>query len=115
FTALAAFFHFAPIILRATKVELWLVWRKLNEPALFHREATLPLNLPPTLAPVFSKQNLLGETIACAVPCVSGRGRRIAPNLFGALDATNEDPRKLTFVGRKRSKPVAQTIDRARM
>ena len=109
--ALAAFFYFAPKILRATKVKLWLVWRKLNEPALFDREATLPLNLPPKLAPVFSKQNSLGETIAWAVPCVSGRGRRIAPNLFGALVATNEEPRKLTFVGRKGSKPVAQTIE----
>jgi hypothetical protein len=109
--ALAAFFYFAPRILRATKVKLWLVWRKLNEPALFHREATLPLNLPPKLGPVFSKQNLLGETIAWALPCVSGRGRRIAPNLFGALVATNEEPRKLTFVGRKGSKPVAQTIE----
>src|SRR5437762_8709287 len=28
--ALAAFFYFAPKILRATKVKLWLVWRKLN-------------------------------------------------------------------------------------
>jgi len=109
--ALAAFFYFAPKILRATKVKLWLVWRKLNEPAFFHREATLPLNLPAKLAPVFSKQNLLGETIAWAVPCVSGRGRRIPPNLFGALVATNEEPRKLTFVGRKGSKPVAQTIE----
>lgn len=109
--ALAAFFYFAPKILRGTKVKLWLVWRKLNEPAFFHREATLPLNLPAKLLPVFSKQNLLGETIAWAVPCVSGRGRRIAPNLFGALVATNEEPRKLTFVARKGSKPVAQMIE----
>jgi hypothetical protein len=109
--ALGAFFYFAPKILRATRVKLWLIWRKLNEPASFHRETTLPLNLPTKLAPIFSKQNLLGETIAWAVPCASGRGRRIAPNLFGALVATNEEPRKLTFVGRKGSKSVAQTIE----
>src|SRR5438046_8666968 len=109
--ALGAFFYFAPKILRGTKVKLWLVWRKLNEPAFFERETTLPLNLPAKLAPVFSKHNSLGETIVWAVPCVSGRGRRIAPNLFGALVATNEEPRKLTFVGRKGSKPVAQTIE----
>src|SRR5689334_4347818 len=109
--ALGAFFYFAPKILRGTQVKLWLIWRKLNEPASFHRETTLPLNLPAKLAPVFSKQNLLGETIAWAVPCASGRGRRIPPNLFGALVATNEEPRKLTFVGRKGSKPVAQTIE----
>ena len=109
--ALGAFFYFAPKILRGTQVKLWLIWRKLNEPASFHRETTLPLNLPAKLAPVFSKQNLLGETIAWAVPCASGRGRRIPPHLFGALVATNEEPRKLTFVGRKGSKPVAQTIE----
>jgi hypothetical protein len=97
--------------LRGAQVKLWLIWRKLNEPASFHRETTLPLNLPAKLAPIFSKQNLLGETIAWAVPCASGRGRRIPPNLFGALVATNEEPRKLTFVGRKGSKPVAQTIE----
>ena len=109
--ALGAFFYFAPKILRGTKVKLWLVWRKLNEPAFFEHETTLPLNLPAKLAPVFSKHNLLGETIVWAVPCVSGRGRRIPPNIFGALVATNEEPRKLTFVGRKGSKPIAQTID----
>jgi len=109
--ALGAFFYFAPKILRGTQVKLWLIWRKLNEPASFHRETTLPLNLPAKLAPIFSKQNHLGETIAWAVPCASGRGRRIPPNLFGALVATNEEPRKLTFVGRKGSKPLAQTIE----
>ena len=108
---LGAFFYFAPKILRGTQVKLWLIWRKLNEPAFFHRETTLPLNLPAKLAPIFSKQNLLGETIAWAVPCASGRGRRIPPNLFGALVATNEEPRKLIFVGRKGSKPVAQAIE----
>ena len=109
--ALGTFFYFAPKILRATRVKLWLVWRKLNEPAFFHRETTLPLNLPAKLAPIFSKQNLLGETIAWAVPCVNGRGRRIPSNIFGALVATNEEPRKITFVGRKGSKPIAQTIE----
>jgi len=109
--ALGAFFYFAPKILRGTQVKLWLIWRKLNEPASFHRETTLPLNLPAKLAPIFSKQNHLGETIAWAVPCASGRGRRIPSHLFGALVATNEEPRKLTFVGRKGSKPLAQTIE----
>ncbi len=54
---------------------------------------------------------MLSETIAWAVPCISGRGRRIAPNLFGALVATNEEPRKLVFVGRKGGRGISQTID----
>jgi hypothetical protein len=109
--AICLFLYFAPKLLRAAKAKLWLIWRKLNEPAALRRDATLPLILPAKLAPVFSKQNILGETIAWALPCVSGRSRRIPPNLFGALVATNEEPRKLTFVARKGAKPIAQTID----
>jgi hypothetical protein len=67
--------------------------------------------LPSRLAPIFSKQNLLGETIAWAVPCISGRGRRIPGNLFGAIVATNEEPHKIVFVGRRNWKPFCQTID----
>jgi hypothetical protein len=43
----------------------------------------------------------LGETIAWTALCISGRGRRIPANLFGALAATNEEPSKIVFVSRK--------------
>ena len=57
------------------------------------------------------RENVLGETIAWAAPCVSGRGRRIPANLFGALVATNEEPRKIIFVARKGGRPFRSTID----
>ena len=66
---------------------------------------------PRALAPIFSKQNVLGETIAWAVPCISGRGRRIPANLFGALVATNEEPHKIVFVAKKSGRGFCQTID----
>ncbi len=44
------------------------------------------------------------------MPCLSGRGRRIPANLFGALVATNEEPRRLVFVARKGS-GLAQNIN----
>ena len=100
--ALGAFFYFAPRIGRAAKVKIWLVWRKLNEPAGARLQPKLPLDLPSSLAPVFSRQNVLGETIAWAVRCVSGGARRIPPNIFGALVATNEEPRKLILCWKKR-------------
>ena len=109
--AIAAFLYFAPKVLRAMKAKIWLALRKLNGPADLSAPVRLPLNLPSRLAAVFSRQNILGETIAWATPCVSGRGRRIPPNLFGALVATNEEPRKLHFVARKNGRPFAQTID----
>ena len=71
----------------------------------------LPLTLPARFASDFSRQNVLGETIAWAAPCISGRGRRIPANLFGALVATNEAPHKLLFVARKTGRPFAQTIE----
>ncbi|MCA1659117.1 MAG: DUF4126 domain-containing protein [Verrucomicrobiaceae bacterium] len=109
--ALAAFLYFAPKILRAMRAKVWLVFKKLNGPADTAAPLTLPINVPSKYADVFSKQNVLGETIAWAVPCVSGRGRRIPPNLFGALVATNEEPRKLVFVARQGTRGFSETID----
>ena len=108
---IGAFFYFAPRILRAMKVKIWLAWRKLNGPADRDVLAKLPQTLPTRLATIFGRENVLGETIAWAVPCVSGRGRRIPANLFGALVATNEEPRKITFVARKGGRPFTRPID----
>ncbi|MEN3368981.1 MAG: hypothetical protein V7609_1124 [Verrucomicrobiota bacterium] len=109
--AIAAFLYFAPKVLRSMKAKIWLALNKLNAAADLRRPSNLPIALPSRLAPIFSKQNLLGETIAWAVPCVSGRGRRIPANLFGALVATNEEPHKIVFVARKNWKAFCQTID----
>ena len=109
--AIAAFLYFAPKVLRTVKAKLWLAFKKLNGPADSSTPTQLPLHLPSRLAAVFGRQNVLGETIAWATPCISGRGRRIPANLFGALVATNEEPRKLHFVARKNGRPFAQTIE----
>ena len=109
--AIAAFLYFAPKVLRAMKSKIWLVLKKLNGPADLSMPVKLPLTLPARFASVFSRQNVLGETIAWAAPCISGRGRRIPANLFGALVATNEEPRKILFVARKSGRPFAQTIE----
>ncbi len=114
---IAAFFYFAPRILRAMKAKIWLAWKKINLPAYCDRGAKLPVALPTRLASVFARENVLGETIAWTARCISGAGRparrrlgrggRISSNLFGALVATNEEPHSLIFVTRK----FARTID----
>lgn len=109
--AIAAFIYFAPKILRAMKARIWLAFKKLNGPADLSMPVKLPLTLSTRLEAVFSRQNVLGETIAWAVSCISGRGHRIPSNLFGALVATNEEPRKLFFVARKSGRPFAKTIE----
>jgi hypothetical protein len=110
-TAIGAFIYFAPKIIRALRAKVWLILKKLNWPAFQSTSAQLPVDLSPGLSAFFNRQNVLGETIAWAVPCISGRGRRIPANLFGALVATNEESRKVTFVGRKGARPFSQTID----
>ncbi len=109
--ALAAFLYFVPKVMRLMRAKIYLTFSKLNFPAQLEPSDRLPIELPTRLAEAFSKQNVLAETIAWAVPCISGRGRRIPPNLFGALVATNEEPQKLVFVARKRGRGFSQTID----
>ena len=108
---IAAFLYFAPKILRAMKAKIWLSWKKLNGPADLSIPVKLPVTLPARFAPVFSRENVLHETIAWATPCISGRGGRLPANLFGALVATNEEPSKLLFVARKSGRPFAKTIE----
>ena len=108
---IATFFYFAPKILRAMKAKIWLAWKKINLPAYSERNARLPVTLPAKLASVFAHENVLGETVAWAARCISGRGRRIPANLFGALVATTEEPRRLIFVARKGGRPFTRTID----
>lgn len=103
---IGAFFYFAPKILRAIKTKIWLAWRKLNGPADRNVPVQLPVTLPARLASVFNHENVLGETIAWTARCISGRGRRIPANLFGALVATREEPRKLLFVTRKFARTI---------
>jgi len=108
--AITAFFYFAPKILRSTKAKMWLAWKKLNGPAYVDVPVKLPIELPSRLVDVFSAQKV-GQATAWAVPCLSGRGRRIPANLFGALVAMNEEPQKLLFIARKSGRPFAQTIE----
>jgi hypothetical protein len=107
--ALVSFIYFAPRIVRAMKAKIWLVFKKLNLPAYSDAPATLPSTLPSNLHAIFAQDNVLNETIAWAVPCLSGRGRRIPANVFGALVATNEEPRKVVFVAGK-GRGFAQTV-----
>ncbi len=111
FIGIAAFFYFAPKIMRAMKAKIWLAWKKLNGPADRGISVSLPGTLPARLASVFAHENVLGETLAWAARCISGRGQRIPTNLFGALVATTEEPRRLIFVACKGGRPFTRTID----
>ncbi len=108
---LSLILFFAPKIFRAVRVKLWLVWKKLNGPAEKEAAAGLPAVLPPRYSSVFSNENLLGETLAWAVPCVARKVRGVPANSSGMLAATNEDSSKLLFMARRgwgaRAQPIS--------
>jgi hypothetical protein len=106
---IAIILFFAPKIFRAVKLKVWLIWKKLNGPADRDTTMTLPTTVPSRYATAFARENLLGETVAWAVPCVSKRLRGIPSNSVGLLIATNEEPAKLIFVARRRG--TLQTIN----
>ncbi|MGH8094384.1 MAG: DUF4126 domain-containing protein [Chthoniobacterales bacterium] len=108
---LSIILYLAPRIFRAVRVKLWLVWKKLNGPAERETSSTLPASLPSRYSTAFARENLLGETIAWAVPCISKRLRGVPANSSGILIATNEDPARLTFVVRKGWRGRAQAIN----
>ena len=109
--AIGAFLYFAPKILRATKAKLWLAWKKLNLPGGIEGTAPLPTVLPPRLVEFFKDKNTAGESIAWAVPCLSGRVPRVPSNVRGALVALNEDPKKIFFLAQRRSRKWFAKID----
>jgi len=108
---IAAFIYFAPKIFRAMKGKVWLTLKKLNGPAFFGGAPQLSPKIPSRYAATFDRENVLKETVAWAASCLSGRGRRIPANLFGTLVATREQPRNITFIGRKSGRPFAQAIE----
>jgi Domain of unknown function (DUF4126) len=107
---LSIILYFAPRIFRAVRLKLWLIWKKLNGPADGGAVLNLPTSLPSRYASAFARENLLGETIAWAVPCIAKKVRGVPANSSGLLVATNEDPAKLLFLARKGWGARGQTI-----
>jgi hypothetical protein len=109
--ALASIFYFAPKIIRAVKVRIFLAWRKLTAPAADKTDAELSTALPADCDILFHRLNLLGEKIEWAAPCISTTSRQIPANLSGYLIATFEETQKLYFVAHNGWGKIAETLD----
>jgi hypothetical protein len=108
---LSIILYLAPKIFRAVRVKLWLIWKKLNRPAESEAAPALPTALPSRYASAFARENLLGETVAWAVPCICKRLRGIPANSSGMLVATNQDPTRLLYLVRRGWGAKAQAIN----
>ncbi len=110
---LLAICYFGPILYRAAKVQLWLVWKKIGSPAGEQPAAELTPSLPAEFDVIFHGANVAGEKIAWTAPCVSGSARGISGNLFGHLIATDEQPAKLWFVAHRGWRKFSIQLDLA--
>ncbi len=110
---IAAILWFAPVLLRAARARVWLVWKKLNSPAASDADTELPTHLPSHHDIIFNRLTVIGERIEWSVPCISGPSRGIPSNLRGYLIATRESPSKLYFVAKRSWRHVDETIDLA--
>lgn len=103
--------YFGPKLFRAVKVNAWLLWKKLTSPAVDQLDSDLSKTLPYELEIASHNANLIGERIIWAVPCICGSARPIPSNLFGYLIATEGDPSRLAFVGKRRWRKATQQFD----
>ncbi len=98
FTALVI--TFAPRLLRGIRAKLWFAWKKLNavpEDAL----ATNPGDrLPSSHELHLRRAHASTAPVRWAVPCLSGGGPRLIPNLRGWLVGLSGEPSGVFFVGR---------------
>jgi len=91
-------FYLLPKIWRSISVHLWMIARKLNRLSTADVDTKLPDQFPARFETSFRCLTGRESTVSWAAPCVSGKGKNLAPNRFGYLIATNEDLNKVYFV-----------------
>jgi hypothetical protein len=99
--SLGALFFFLPRMFRSARARTWLIWRKLTAPAAGDKRVDLSSNLPAEFDMAFSHHTIMQETVAWGAPCLTGPGRQLAPNQFGYLVASREEPKKIHFLAKR--------------
>ena len=108
-------FYFLPKIWRSIYVHFWMIARKLNRLPTAEADSKSPDHLPARFETRFRRLTGREATVSWAAPCVSGKGKNLAPNRFGYLIATNEDLNKIYFVAKSFLGDTSKTmqIDKA--
>lgn len=94
--------YFAPKLLRAIKVHLWLIWKKLGFPARTETGPPLTNTLPADLHLRFHRAHPQAESILWAAHCISSSSGGLPGNRFGYLVATPDDRDTIWFIAKGR-------------
>ncbi len=109
--AFSAAIYCLPGVWRAIRIRIWFIIQKLNQPAELALEEGFPRRLPANHAHLFRRLTGGGRTLAWAVLCVSGKGKRLKRNQFGYLVATEEERQKIYFLVRSRLRATAKPLE----
>lgn len=82
---LAVIWFILPRILRSIRTILWLAWKKLNGPASGQESDEMGTWLPANCELALRRAHATADTVAFAVPCLSGGGPRLPKNRRGWL------------------------------
>ena len=104
---LSTIIYYLPKLYRASKVILWLIWKKLCAPARDADPVVLSKELSSDADMLLSRINPLNEKVEWAVPCLSGSAPKLPRNVFGYLVAM--ESKQLHFVARNGK--LSQTFD----
>ncbi len=89
-----------PRLWRGIRAKLWLAWRKLNTPTESNMETEPGRRLPSASETLLRRSHASTSAIRFAIPCLSGGGPRLLPNVTGHLVCLENEPEHLFFVAR---------------
>lgn len=90
-----------PKLWRGIRANLWLAWRKLNAPPEADMESEPGCRIPAACETLLRRAHANQAPIRWAIPCLSGSGPRLLPNVKGHLVCLEDEPDHLFFAARR--------------
>jgi len=102
---IAAIWLLLPRVVRSIQAKLWLIWKKLNAPAL--DKVTLPPQLPASYERLLHQSHAALQPVHRAIPGLSGGGPHLPKNYRGWLvQLHDENNRSLFFIAKRWRGPL---------
>jgi hypothetical protein len=100
-----------PMLLRSIRRHLWFAWRKLKCPADDKKPEAPETALPARWDTLLRRSHSNKNAVDWALPCVTGKGTLLPPNIHGWLVRLDGDSLEIQFIGRTWRGSTFATID----
>ncbi len=89
-----------PMLLRSIRRHIWFAWRKLKCPADDQKPDAPETALPARWDTLLRRSHSSKNAITWALPCVTGKGSLLPPNIHGWLVRLDGPTEEIQFIGR---------------